>query len=234
MCWTRVRTPASVSSRVSQSPVVCGLGWATGGGTRGGPRDACTARVLWADLLVRACLLDVARGARGVARVRHSSLDRRLAQGHSTRHAREEPRWSAPRQQTRGQARVRRQLTQAATGSLAPPSVALGFARASRALRVLLTLTLLVLALGLALGGLGERLGYSGIKVALPWQTVSGQAYLELYIRSILALQQRAAAARLREAKDERLRATGPVARACGLDRVAVLVCRRLAVSREL
>lgn len=46
----------------------------------------------------------------------------------------------------------------------------------------------------LVAGGLGERLGFSGIKVALPWQTTSGQTYLELYIRSILALQQEAAA----------------------------------------
>jgi len=45
----------------------------------------------------------------------------------------------------------------------------------------------------LVAGGLGERLGFSGIKVALPWQTTSGQTYLELYIRSILALQQEAA-----------------------------------------
>lgn len=44
----------------------------------------------------------------------------------------------------------------------------------------------------LVAGGLGERLGFSGIKVALPWQITSGQTYLELYIRSILALQQRA------------------------------------------
>lgn len=45
----------------------------------------------------------------------------------------------------------------------------------------------------LVAGGLGERLGFSGIKVALPWQTTSGETYLELYIRSILALQQEAA-----------------------------------------
>ena len=41
----------------------------------------------------------------------------------------------------------------------------------------------------LVAGGLGERLGFSGIKVALPWQITSGQTYLELYIRSILAMQ---------------------------------------------
>ncbi len=44
----------------------------------------------------------------------------------------------------------------------------------------------------LVAGGLGERLGFSGIKVALPWQTVSGECYLALYIRSILALQTKA------------------------------------------
>ena len=44
----------------------------------------------------------------------------------------------------------------------------------------------------LVAGGLGERLGFSGIKVALPWQITSGQTYIELYIRSILALQQEA------------------------------------------
>lgn len=47
----------------------------------------------------------------------------------------------------------------------------------------------------LVAGGLGERLGFSGIKVALPWQTTSGQTYLELYIRSILAMQSTAAKA---------------------------------------
>ena len=48
----------------------------------------------------------------------------------------------------------------------------------------------------LVAGGLGERLGFSGIKVALPWQTTSGQTYLELYIRSILAMQGAAAMAK--------------------------------------
>ena len=47
----------------------------------------------------------------------------------------------------------------------------------------------------LVAGGLGERLGFSGIKVALPWQTTSGQTYIELYIRSILAMQQAASVA---------------------------------------
>lgn len=52
------------------------------------------------------------------------------------------------------------------------------------------------LAFVLVAGGLGERLGFSGIKVALPWQLASGETYLELYIRSILALQEAAAAAK--------------------------------------
>jgi len=47
----------------------------------------------------------------------------------------------------------------------------------------------------LVAGGLGERLGFSGIKVALPWQITSAQTYLELYIRSVLAMQQAASAA---------------------------------------
>ena len=51
-------------------------------------------------------------------------------------------------------------------------------------------------------GGLGERLGYSGIKVALPWQTSSGETYLGLYVRSILAMQ---AKARSTMGKDVRL-----------------------------
>ena len=46
----------------------------------------------------------------------------------------------------------------------------------------------------LVAGGLGERLGFSGIKVALPWQITSGETYLELYIRNILALQREASA----------------------------------------
>ena len=48
----------------------------------------------------------------------------------------------------------------------------------------------------LVAGGLGERLGFSGIKVALPWQITSGETYLELYIRSILAMQSAASAAK--------------------------------------
>jgi len=38
-------------------------------------------------------------------------------------------------------------------------------------------------------GGLGERLGYSGIKVELPSQLSTGDSYLKFYIKAILALQ---------------------------------------------
>ncbi|KAL6777586.1 USP2 [Auxenochlorella protothecoides x Auxenochlorella symbiontica] len=41
----------------------------------------------------------------------------------------------------------------------------------------------------LVAGGLGERLGYSGIKLALPVESATGGCYLKLYIESILALQ---------------------------------------------
>ncbi|GJP47658.1 hypothetical protein CLOM_g6836 [Closterium sp. NIES-68] len=41
----------------------------------------------------------------------------------------------------------------------------------------------------LVAGGLGERLGYSGIKVALPAESTTGRCFLQLYIDSILALQ---------------------------------------------
>ena len=47
----------------------------------------------------------------------------------------------------------------------------------------------------LVAGGLGERLGFSGIKVALPFQISTDECYLQLYVSSILALQKRAAAA---------------------------------------
>lgn len=40
----------------------------------------------------------------------------------------------------------------------------------------------------LVAGGLGERLGYSGIKLGLPVESASGQCFLGLYIHSILAL----------------------------------------------
>ncbi|XP_030526560.1 UDP-sugar pyrophosphorylase [Rhodamnia argentea] len=42
----------------------------------------------------------------------------------------------------------------------------------------------------LVAGGLGERLGYNGIKVALPAETTSGTCFLQHYIESILALQE--------------------------------------------
>lgn len=42
----------------------------------------------------------------------------------------------------------------------------------------------------LVAGGLGERLGYNGIKVALPSETTTGTCYLQLYIEYVLALQE--------------------------------------------
>ncbi|CAI5949601.1 unnamed protein product [Closterium sp. NIES-65] len=41
----------------------------------------------------------------------------------------------------------------------------------------------------LVAGGLGERLGYSGIKVGLPAESTTEHCFLQLYIESILALQ---------------------------------------------
>ena len=41
----------------------------------------------------------------------------------------------------------------------------------------------------LVAGGLGERLGYSGIKIALPTEISTMTTYLELYCAEILALQ---------------------------------------------
>ncbi|MCO5578436.1 hypothetical protein L7F22_032278 [Adiantum nelumboides] len=41
----------------------------------------------------------------------------------------------------------------------------------------------------LVAGGLGERLGYNGIKIALPSESTTGTCFLHLYIKSILALQ---------------------------------------------
>jgi len=41
-------------------------------------------------------------------------------------------------------------------------------------------------------GGLGERLGYNGIKVELPYETVTETCYLGLYCKHILSLQARA------------------------------------------
>ena len=42
----------------------------------------------------------------------------------------------------------------------------------------------------LVAGGLGERLGYSGIKIALPAETLTRRSFLELYAQQILALEQ--------------------------------------------
>ena len=47
----------------------------------------------------------------------------------------------------------------------------------------------------LVAGGLGERLGYHGIKVALPMEVTTGGCFLKGYCDSILALQARARAA---------------------------------------
>lgn len=44
----------------------------------------------------------------------------------------------------------------------------------------------------LVAGGLGERLGYGGIKLALPVESTTGATYLEFYASYILALQARA------------------------------------------
>eukprot|EP00301_Raphidiophrys_heterophryoidea_P009043 c13349_g1_i1.p1 GENE.c13349_g1_i1~~c13349_g1_i1.p1 ORF type:complete len:617 (-),score=184.27 c13349_g1_i1:65-1855(-) len=41
-------------------------------------------------------------------------------------------------------------------------------------------------------GGLGERLGYSGIKLELPSEITTGWSFLELYCKNVLALQDRA------------------------------------------
>jgi UDP-sugar pyrophosphorylase len=43
----------------------------------------------------------------------------------------------------------------------------------------------------LVAGGLGERLGYNGIKIELPTETTTGMCYIELYCRQILAMQAR-------------------------------------------
>jgi UDP-sugar pyrophosphorylase len=41
-------------------------------------------------------------------------------------------------------------------------------------------------------GGLGERLGYAGIKLALPIETATENTYLQRYVETILAMQNRA------------------------------------------
>lgn len=43
----------------------------------------------------------------------------------------------------------------------------------------------------LVAGGLGERLGYSGIKIGLPVETVTHTSYLQLYASQILAMEKR-------------------------------------------
>ena len=43
----------------------------------------------------------------------------------------------------------------------------------------------------LVAGGMGERLGYSGIKIELPTETTSGTSYIKLYCSQILAMQRK-------------------------------------------
>lgn len=43
----------------------------------------------------------------------------------------------------------------------------------------------------LVAGGLGERLGYNGIKVSLPTEILSDLSYLGFYVKKILAIQVR-------------------------------------------
>eukprot|EP00729_Bicosta_minor_P015660 gene15660-13865_t len=45
------------------------------------------------------------------------------------------------------------------------------------------------LAFVLVAGGLGERLGFSSIKIALPTEITTGKRYIEMYIEAILAIQ---------------------------------------------
>ena len=44
----------------------------------------------------------------------------------------------------------------------------------------------------LVAGGLGERLGYEGIKLELPVELATGKSFLELYVDYVLAVQDRA------------------------------------------
>lgn len=46
----------------------------------------------------------------------------------------------------------------------------------------------------LVAGGLGERLGYTDIKLKLPVETTTGRSYIQLYVQQILAMQVRRAA----------------------------------------
>lgn len=57
----------------------------------------------------------------------------------------------------------------------------------------------------LVAGGLGERLGYNGIKVALPHELATGKCYLQCYIETILALQAEARRRNPAEASDLKL-----------------------------
>lgn len=50
----------------------------------------------------------------------------------------------------------------------------------------------------LVAGGLGERLGYSGIKIELPSETTTNTCYLELYCQNILAIQSRYSKSKIR------------------------------------
>jgi UDP-sugar pyrophosphorylase len=47
------------------------------------------------------------------------------------------------------------------------------------------------MAFVLVAGGLGERLGFSGIKIALPTETLTNISYIELYCQQILAIQRK-------------------------------------------
>jgi UDP-sugar pyrophosphorylase len=53
----------------------------------------------------------------------------------------------------------------------------------------------------LVAGGLGERLGYSGIKVALPVETTTGACFLDHYISMVTQLYRRAVATQAGEGR---------------------------------
>jgi len=48
----------------------------------------------------------------------------------------------------------------------------------------------------LVAGGVGERLGYDGIKMQIPFEITSGTTYMQLYCETILAIQQRISSTR--------------------------------------
>ena len=48
----------------------------------------------------------------------------------------------------------------------------------------------------LVAGGLGERLGYNGIKIGLPYESLSGKCFMELYAQTILAYENKGRAGR--------------------------------------